>query len=110
MEVQKGGKAQNIFLRILKNSQAMSVLSVGCMLAFGTLYIAQVNNSATKGYAVRELKERNVELRHERDRLDIQIAKLRSIDSVTARESFLGLKKIEQISFVKTGSNVVAVR
>ena len=80
------------------------------MLAFGTLYIAQVNNAATKGYAVRALKEKNVELRHERDRLDIQIAKLRSIDSVTARESFLGLKKIEQISFIKTGSNVVAVR
>lgn len=109
MEVQKG-KSQNIFLRILKNPQAMSVLSIGCMLAFGTLYIAQVNNAATKGYAVRALKEKNVELRHERDRLDIQIAKLRSIDSVTARESFLGLKKIEQISFIKTGSNVVAVR
>jgi len=110
MEVQRGAKTQNVFLRILKNPQAMSVLSIGCMLAFGTLYIAQVNNAATKGYAVRALKEKNVELRHERDRLDIQIAKLRSIDSVTARESFLGLKKIEQISFIKTGSNVVAVR
>lgn len=110
MEVQKGGKTQNIFLRILKNPQAMSVLSVGCMLAFGTLYIAQVNNSATKGYAVRELKEKNAELRHERDRLDVQIAKLRSVDSVAARESFLGLKKIEHATFVKTGLSVVAVR
>ena len=110
MEVQKGGKTQNIFLRIIKNPQAMSVLSVGCMLAFGVLYIAQVNNSATKGYAVRELKEKNIELRHERDRLDIKIARLRSIDSVTARESFLGLQKIERTTFVKTGSDVVAVR
>ncbi len=110
MEVQKGGKAQNIFLRILKNPQAMSVLSVGCMLAFSTLYIAQVNASATKGYAVRELKEKNGELRHERDRLDIRIARLRSVDSVTARQSFLGLKKIERVTFVKIGSDVVAVR
>ena len=110
MEVQKGGNAQNIFLRIFRNPKVMNTLSVGCMLAFGILYIAQVNNAATKGYAVRALNEKNVELRHERDSLEIQIAKLRSVDSVTARESFLGLKKIEHATFIKTGTDVVAVR
>ncbi|MEK7632194.1 MAG: hypothetical protein AAB473_00190 [Patescibacteria group bacterium] len=108
MEVQQGGK--NIFIRAIKNPRVMSVLSVGCMLAFGVLYVGQVNSAATKGYAVRALQEKNVELRHERDRLDMQIAKLRSLDSVTARESFLGLKKIDQVSFVKMGTDVVAVR
>ncbi len=107
MEVQKGG---NIFVRALKNPRVMSVLSVGTMLAFGVLYVGQVNNAATKGYAVRALQERNVELRHESARLDMQIAKLRSLDSVKARESFLGLKKIEHATFVQTGSDVVAVR
>lgn len=107
MEVQKGG---NIFGKILKNPRVMSALSVGCMIAFGVMYVGQVNSSATKGYAIRALQEHNVELRHERDRLDMQIAKLRSLDSVTARQSFLGLKKIDHATFVKTGTNVVAVR
>lgn len=107
MEVQ-GGK--NIFIRAWKNPRVISALSVGCMLTFGVLYVGQVNSAATKGYAVRELQERNVELRHERDRLDMQIAKLRSLDSVTARESFLGLKKLAPSTFVKTGTDVVAVR
>ena len=108
MEVQGGGK--NIFIKILKNPRVLRVLSVGCMLAFGVLYVGQVNSAATKGYAVRSLKEKNIELRQERDRLDIRIARLRSIDSVTARESFLGLQKIEHATFVKPTANVVAVR
>jgi len=108
MEVQQGGK--HMLIRALKNPRVMSVLSVGCMLAFGVLYVGQVNSAATKGYAVRALQERNVELRHESARLEMQIAKLRSLDSVKARESFLGLKKIDHVTFVKMGSDVVAVR
>ena len=107
MEVQ-GGK--NIFIRAIKNPRVMSVLSVGCMLAFGVLYVGQVNSAATKGYAVRDLQAKNVELRHEGARLEMQIAKLRSLDSVKARESFLGLKKLSPSTFVKTGPDVVAVR
>ena len=97
-------------MRALKSPRVMSVLSVGCMLAFGVLYVGQVNSAATKGYAVRALQEKNVELRHESARLEMQIAKLRSLDSVKARESFLGLKKIEHATFVKSGADVVAVR
>ncbi len=107
MEVQ-GGKTS--IVAVLKNPRVMSALTVGCILAFGVLYVGQVNASATKGYAVRALEKKNIELRQERDRLDITIAKLRSLDSVTARESFLGLKKMDHASFVTSGPHIVAVR
>lgn len=107
MEDKKGG---NIFTRVLKNTKARNALCIGGMLAFGVLYVGQVNSAATKGYAIRDLQERNIVLRHERDRLDMHVAKLRSLDSVKARESFLGLKKMDQVTFVQTGVEVVAVR
>ncbi len=97
MEEKKGGRVRN-------------VLCIGGMLAFGVLYVGQVNSAATKGYAIRDLQERTIELRHERDRLEMHVAKLRSLDSVKARESFLGLKKVNQVTFVQTGVEVVAVR
>lgn len=107
MEVQ-GGKTS--LFAVLKNPRVMSALTIGCILAFGVLYVGQVNASATKGYAVRSLQRKNIELRQERDRLDIAIARLRSLDSVTARESFLGLKKMDPVTFVTTGPHGVAVK
>ncbi len=108
MEVQ-GGKL-SLLRRVVKNPRVLSALTAGCMIAFGVLYVGQVNAAATKGYAIRELQERNVELRHERDRLDMQIAKLRSVQSVKTREAFLGLHSLAPSAFVKVGSDVVAVR
>jgi len=107
MEV--GGKI-SLLRRVVKDTRVLSALTAGCMIAFGVMYVAQVNAAATKGYAIRELRERNVELRHERDRLDIQIAALRSVQSVKTREAFLGLRPIAPSAFVKTGSETVAVR
>ncbi len=108
MEVQ-GGKL-SLLRRVIKNPRVLSVLTAGCMIAFGVLYVGQVNAAATRGYAIRDLQVRNVELRHERDRLDMQIAKLRSVQSVKTREAFLGLRPLAPSAFVKVGSDVVAVR
>lgn len=108
MEVQ-GGKL-SLLRRVAKSPRVLSVLTAGCMIAFGALYVGQVNSAATKGYAIRELQERNVALRHERDRLEMQIARLRSVESVKTREAFLGLRAIAPSAFVKTSTDVVAVR
>lgn len=109
MEVQGGGRI-SLIRRIAKNPRVLSVLTVGCMLAFGVMYVAQVNSSATKGYAVRTLESQNRTLQQENDRLAMQIAKLRSVDSVKTRAAFLSLKPIAPAIFVKTNTNVVAVR
>jgi len=108
MDIQ-GGKF-SLLKRVVRSPRVLSVLMVGSMTAFGILYVAQVNAAATKGYAVRELQQRNVELRNERDRLDMQIAKLRSLHSVKTREAFLGLKSLSPSAFIEVNMNVVAVR
>ena len=106
------GNGGNISLlqRIAKNPRVLSALTVGCIIAFGVMYVGQVNASATKGYEVRSLEAINRTLRQENDRLDIQIAKLRSVDSVKTRQAFLGLRPIAPTIFIKTGTNTIAVR
>lgn len=105
----EGGKL-SLLKRVIANPRVVTSLTVGCMLAFSVLYVGQVNAAATKGYAIRELQSRNTTLRQENERLDMQIAKLRSVHSVTSREAFLGLTPIAPSAFVKANSGAVAVR
>lgn len=93
-----------------KNPKVVNVLTVGFTIAFGLLYIGQVNAAATKGYAIRELEERNLELRHERERLEVEISQLRSLDSVMSREVFLGLTKVADVRYISPGNDEVALR
>ncbi len=98
------------FIDHFKNPKVINVLTIGCILAFGILYIGQVNAAATKGYAIRDLERQNEDLRHEREHLDVEIARLRSLDSVTAREQFLGLEKVQSVEYIEVGKDVVALR
>jgi hypothetical protein len=107
MEIQGGGAG---WVRVLKHPRVINVLTVGSIIACGVFYVGQVNAAATKGYAMRDLERTKAALQQECDRLDIEIARLRSLESVRTREAFLGLKKVSDVTFVKTGIDVMAVR
>lgn len=93
----------------IKSPKFMHAMTAGFMIAFGVLYIGQVNAAATKGYAIRDLERKNEVIRQEQERLEVEIARLRSLDSVTTREAFLGLKKIDDVKYVSVGSHAVAL-
>lgn len=104
----EGGKTT--WFSRLKDPRVINVLTIGFTLAFGMLYIGQVNAAATKGYAIRELEQQNEDLRHERERLDVEISRLRSLDSVMSREAFLGLRKVDEVKYITVGSGEVALK
>lgn len=107
MTVQGGNVSKFAWIKSPKVRHAMTA---GFMVAFGILYIGQVNAAATKGYAIRDLERQNEDIRHEQERLEVEIARLRSLDSVTTREAFLGLRKIENVKYVSAASSAVALR
>ncbi|MFH1632247.1 MAG: hypothetical protein ABIA47_04525 [bacterium] len=78
-------------------------------LMIGLMYIWQVNVSATKGFAMRDLQQGNEGLRLENDRLQLEVARLQSIDSVSTRVQMLGLTEIKSIQYVAPGKPTVAV-
>lgn len=95
---------------LLGNRRLVNAVVSGLVIAFGILYVVQVNSAASKGLALRALEDRHSELTVESQRLVAKIDQLRSIDSVTQREQLLGLVKAERVSYITTGDDVVALR
>jgi hypothetical protein len=98
------------FRAILRNPKLIPVVVMGLTVAFGVLYIVQVNTASTKGFATRDLEKGNQELRQDNDRLAAEIDRLRSLSSVEERETFLGLVKVNDVTYLKAGSNEVALK
>ncbi|MBI1908295.1 hypothetical protein HYS28_02675 [Candidatus Uhrbacteria bacterium] len=95
---------------LLGNKKLLNTVVAGLIVAFGVLYIAQVNAAASKGLALRALEERNDALRVEVQMTAAKIDELRSLDSVMQREQLLGLVKAERVSYVSVPSGAVALR
>ena len=106
MTLVQGGK----FRALLRNPRLLPVLVMGLTVAFGVLYIVQVNAASTKGFAMRDLERGNQELRRENDRLGAEVNRLRSLSSVQERETFLGLVKMNDVTYIKAGGSEVALK
>lgn len=95
---------------LLNNTRLMNVVIVSLLIAFGLLYIVQVNSSATRGLALRELEKENQSLKVAYQSITAKIDELRSLDSVMQREQLLGLVKVSQVSYITKTINTVALR
>jgi cell division protein FtsL len=63
------------------------------MLAIVALfYLAQSTQSATKNYSIRELELQKTDLTKQKDRLDIETARLQSIQSIQGSTDKMGLE------------------
>lgn len=79
-------------------------------LAFGVLYVVQVNAASTKGFTMRDLEQANQAARRENEKLVAEIDRLRSLASVSEREAFLGLVKLQNVTYIQAGNAEVALR
>lgn len=95
---------------LIRDRRAMRVILLALTMAFGVLYVVQVNAASTKGFAMRDLERTNRELRQENDRLAAEIDRLRSLASVSERETFLGLVKLSNVTYIKVGDGEVALK
>lgn len=98
----------NKFRAWIANPRVLNSITVGFIVALGVLYIGQVNASAAKALAVRDLEDQQAALRVEAQRLDAQIDQLRSLDSVMQRQQFLGLVDVQKTSYIRSSSGSVA--
>ncbi len=78
-------------------------------IALGFAYIWQVNVGATAGFTLHALEQEIEIMQMEQDRLDVTVARLQSIDSVSTRVQMLGLIEVEQVEYVTVGQGSVAI-
>jgi len=87
----------------------LQVLVALVTVSVGVGYIWEVNQSATAGFTMRELNNSIEDLTLEQERLDLQVARLQSIDSVTTRVQMLGMKEVGNIEYITPGGDTVAL-
>lgn len=102
------GKFNSASLR-LPNVNWLGYALAAATVVLGVLYIWQVNMSATRGFAMRDLEQGIEDLTMENDRLSMDVARLQSIESVTTRMKMLGLVEVSTIEYVTPGSGSVAI-
>jgi hypothetical protein len=84
-----------------------TVLSVSLLFV---LYLYQVNNEISERYSVQESQKAISELVRENKTLEINTAKLGSLDSVTDSLEGLGFEKTDKIHYIKTSETHVVVK
>lgn len=95
---------------VVSDRRVWRVFMVAMTLAFGVLYVVQVNAASTKGFTMRDLETKNQFLQQENEKLAAEIDRLRSLDSVSERQAFLGLVKLQNVTYLKVASSDVALR
>lgn len=91
-------------------STTFRVMLVCTILFFGFLYIWQTNTVSTKGYALTDLERKVEELKQENSRLQVEIAKHTSMQSVQQRLQTTDLVAITDVQYVRPVGTAVAKR
>jgi hypothetical protein len=93
----------------LFNPNVIKVVSIALAIVFGLLYVAQMNESSMRGYAIRDLEAKKRELIQGNDKLLTEIDRLRSLASISERQTFLQMVKAEKVEYVKVSRTDVAL-
>lgn len=63
------------------------------LAAMALLYLAQSTQSATKNYKLQELREEKTSFESEKERLEVEAARLKSINEIEKNADSLGLEE-----------------
>jgi hypothetical protein len=74
----------------------------------GFFYLGQVLGTASQGSDIQKLEEQIVELKEQQREVELEGARLRSIDTIEERVNQLNLVSTSKVTFLKTSPDKVA--
>ncbi|MBI4133532.1 hypothetical protein HY478_02875 [Candidatus Uhrbacteria bacterium] len=86
------------------------VVIIGFGVALVALYMFLVNSTAAQGFRMRELEKYIETIRTESQTLELQVAQLRSMQSLDARLAGQGFVPVTRIDYLTPGVPAVALR
>jgi len=89
---------------------AVWVILISCVLGSLLLYLSQVNNLASKGFALRDLEKQIQKLQLENEKLGVQVVELKSMNDLNVRVADLKMVPINQVAYMNNADQVVARR
>jgi len=97
-------------LRSLFVSNALRATLATCIVLFSFLYVLQTNAVSTKGYAISDLESNLVVLERENRRLEVEIAKNKSMQSIQDRLVDKDLVAVNSVDYIDSAGSAVAQR
>jgi hypothetical protein len=92
-------------------SFTQAYILAGCLITcLGIYYIWILNQSATRGYQIRELQSLYRELTFQENLLDIRIAEWKSIDAITSAPVMQNMQDVGTPSFIVIKNNQVLLK
>ena len=90
-------------------SVKMNKINVIFLLALGVLgfiYLVFINRLAMQGYAMRDLEKRVAVLKEINQKMELELAELRSIEGIKDKAIQFGLVPAAKIQYIKASSGV----
>lgn len=99
---QKGSINSNTLTLVFST---LVIVGVGVL---GFFYLSQVVGTASQGTDIQELEERIMELKEDQKEVELEGARLRSMDNIEERVDKLNLVDTSKVTFLEMGQDKVA--
>ena len=83
-----------------KLSSSFGFVLAGLLIVAGVLYLLETNNLSTKGYEIKKLDKRLIELEERNKRLELEAASLKSIQSIESQIRTLNLVPMTSVDYL----------
>lgn len=104
-------KRKKIFYKNYRNQFHAGKLALGfacglTLLSLSLFYLSQMNYMTVKGYDISDLEKKKQELIDERQKLEVESARLQSIGDIQDELSRTDMIQVKKVTYVKSVSNV----
>jgi len=82
----------------------IAVLVAICLT--GVIYLAKINNMATRGFKIKELEEKQAALEENIKKTELQVANLQSTQKIQERINNLDMASVAKVEYVRAGGTV----
>ncbi len=107
--VKRGKRNCTIRRKVSVGPVALCFISIFILCLLSLFYLAQANQTATKGYEIRALEDQLETLREEQKKLELKAAELQSVRNVEEGSRQLNMVPVEKVVYLTPGGSAVAV-
>jgi len=95
--------------KIFSNVKTINIALVVLICLFGVLYLAEINSMAIKGFAIKDLEDKQSALKENIRKVEFQVAEMQSTAKIQERINSLSMVGVARVDYAKT-SGTVAVK
>lgn len=85
---------------------AFGLIGIVVLLSLSLFYLSQTNQVTAKGYDISDLEQRKQSLAEEKERLEIEAARLQSIQQIQKDISNTDMVPVQKVNYIKANSNI----